>query len=206
MRLPHRLLLATVLLTIAAPLRAQGSKYENHQLNVMPLAGQKIAILPITYVVADPAVTADSAWLPWSDRVPALRRADSLVDAEMVARSPEINWVLPPELRKISRRAGGMLASPDEMGQAMLRNEGLKEVPDNLAAPLRKFVALAGGRMVLVPAALGFSREADGSWRADLSLALVDARKASIVWRSLAVGRGATPDIAAQRAAAAVFP
>jgi hypothetical protein len=60
--------------------------------------------------------------------------------------------------------------------------------------------------MVLAPAALGFSREADGSWRADLSLALVDARKASIVWRSLAVGRGATPDIAAQRAAAAVFP
>jgi hypothetical protein len=206
MHRPHHLLLATVLLTVAAPLRAQESKYENHQLNVMPLAGQKIAILPITYVVADPAVTADSAWLPWSDRVPALRRADSLVDAELVARSPEINWVLPPELRKISRRAGGMLASPDEMGQAMLRNEGLKEVPDNLAAPLRKFVALAGGRMVLVPAALGFSREADGSWRADLSFALVDARRASIVWRSLAVGRGATPDIAAQRAAAAVFP
>ncbi|HET7601736.1 MAG TPA: hypothetical protein VFK36_01880 [Gemmatimonadales bacterium] len=206
MHRPHLLLLATVLLTAAAPLRAQESKYLNHQLNVMPLAGQKISILPITYVVADPAFTADSAWLPWSDRVPALRRADSLVDAELVARSPEINWVLPPELRKISRRAGGMLANPDEMGQAMLRSEGLKEVPDNLAAPLRKFVALAGGRMALVPAALGFSREADGNWRADLALVLVDARRASIVWRSLAVGRGATPDIAAQRAAASVFP
>ena len=206
MRHPHRLLLATLILAVAAPLPAQESKYQNHQLNVMPLAGQKIAILPITYVVADPAITADSAWLPWRDRVPALRRADSLVDAELVARSPEISWVLPPELRKISRRAGGMLASPDEMGQAMLRNEGLKEVPDNLAAPLRKFVALAGGRMVLVPAAIGFSRDTAGSWRADLSLVLVDARKASVVWRSLAVGRGTTPDIAAQRAAAAVFP
>jgi hypothetical protein len=206
MHRPHHLLLATLVLAAAAPLHAQESKYENHQLSVMPLAGQKIAILPITYVVADPAVTADSAWLPWSDRVPALRRADSLVDAELVARSPEINWVLPPELRKISRRAGGMLASPDEMGQAMLRNERLKEVPDNLAAPLRKFVALAGGRMVLVPAALGFSREPDGNWRADLSLVLVDSRRASVVWRSLAVGRGTTPDIAVQRAAAAVFP
>jgi hypothetical protein len=193
-------------LALAAPLRAQESKYENHQLNVMPLAGQKVAILPITYVVADPAVTADSAWLPWSDRVPALRRADSLVDAELVGRSPEINWVQPPELRKISRRAGGMLANPDEMGQAILRNESLKEVPDQLAAPLRKFSALAGGRMVLVPAALGFSREDDGNWRADLSLALVDSRRAAVVWRSLAIGRGKTPDIAAQRAAAAVFP
>jgi hypothetical protein len=206
MHRPHHLLLATLILAAAAPLRAQESKYLNHQLNVMPLAGQKIAVLPITYVVADPAFTADSAWRPWSDRVPALRRADSLVDAELVARSPDINWVLPPELRKISRRAGGMLANPDEMGQAMLRNEGLKEVPDNLAAPLRKFVALAGGRMVLVPAALGFSREPDGNWRADLALALVDARRASVVWRSLAVGRGSSPDIAAQRAAAAVFP
>jgi hypothetical protein len=206
MHLPHRLLLATLILVVAAPLRAQESKYLNHQLNVMPLAGQKISVLPITYVVADPAFTTDSAWLPWSDRVSSLRRADSLVDAELVARSPEINWVLPPELRKISRRAGGMLANPDEMGQAMLRNEGLKEVPDNLAAPLRKFVALAGGRMALVPAALGFSREADGNWRADLAVVLVDARRASVVWRSLAVGRGSTPDIAAQRAAASVFP
>ncbi|HET8633487.1 MAG TPA: hypothetical protein VFL88_05015 [Gemmatimonadales bacterium] len=206
MHRPHHLLLAALLLTVAGPLRAQESKYQNHQLNVMPLAGQKIAVLPITYVVADPAFTADSAWGPWSDRVPALRRADSLVDAELVSRSPEINWVLPPELRKISRRAGGMLANPDEMGQAMLRNEGLKEVPDNLAAPLRKFVALAGGRMVLVPAALGFSREPEGSWRADLALVLVDARRASVVWRSLAVGRGSTPDLAAQRAAASVFP
>ncbi len=206
MHRPRRLLLATLLLVVAAPLRAQESKFLNHQLNVMPLAGQKIAVLPITYVVADPAFTADSAWQSWSDRVPALRRADSLVDAELVARSPEVNWILPPELRKISRRAGGMLANPDEMGQAMLRNEGIKEVPDNLAAPLRKFVALTGGRMALVPAALGFSRDPDGSWRADLALVLVDARRASVVWRSLAVGRGASPDIAAQRAAASIFP
>lgn len=203
---PHRLLLVALGLALASPARAQDSKFENHQLDVMPLAGQKVAILPITYVVADPAVTSDSAWHPWTERIPALRRADSLVDAELVARSPEVNWVLPPELRKISRRAGGMLANPDEMGQAMLRNERLKDVPDQLASPLRKFAALAGGRMVLVPAAMAFSRGVDGDWRADLSIALVDSRKAVVVWRSLAVGRGASPDIAAQRAAATVFP
>ncbi len=206
MRLPYFLLLAPFTLAVTSPASAQHSKFENHQLDVTPLLGQKVAMLPITYVVADPAVTADSAWQPWADRVAALRRADSLVDAELVSRSPEVNWVLPPELRKISRRAGGMLADPDEMGQAMLRNERVKDVPDQLASPLRKFVALAGGRMVLVPAAIGFSREPDSSWRADLSLALVDVRRATVVWRSLAVGRGASPDLAVQRAAATVFP
>jgi hypothetical protein len=99
-----------------------------------------------------------------------------------------------------------MLADPDEMGQAMLRNERMKDVPDQLASPLRRFSAMAGGRMVLVPAALGFSRVPDGAWRASLSLALVDSRRATVVWRSAAIGRGSTPDIAAKAAAAAVFP
>lgn len=199
-------LLVALGLSLASPLRAQDSKFLNHQLDVMPLAGQKVAILPITYVVADPAVTSDSAWGPWAQRIPALRRADSLVDAALTERSPEVNWVLPAELRKISRRAGGMLADPDEMGQAMLRNERLKDVPDQLASPLRKYSAMAGGRMVLVPAAIAFSRDSTGAWRADLSLALVDSRKAVVVWRSLATGHGTSPDLAAQRAAGTVFP
>ena len=199
-------LLAALALAAASPAHAQESKFLNHQLDVTPLAGQKVALMPITYVVADPAVQGDSLWRPWSDRIPALRRADSLVDEELTARSPEVNWVLPPELRKISRRAGGMLASPDEMGQAMLRNERIKDVPDQLAGQLRKFVALAGGRLVMVPAALSFSREEGGAWRADLSLALVDARRNVVVWRSLAVGHGASPEIAARTAAASVFP
>jgi hypothetical protein len=193
-------------LALVASLHAQESKFQDHQLDIVPLAGQKVSILPITYVVADAEATADSAWVPWSDRLPALRRADSLVDAELVARAPEVTWILPGDLRKISRRAGGMLADPDEMGQAMLRNERMKEVPDQLASPLRRFSAMAGGRMVLVPAALGFSRGADGAWHASLSLVLVDSRRAAVVWRSLATGRGSTPDIAARAAAAAVFP
>jgi len=205
-RLLRPALLAVLALGLGGSLQAQESKFENHQLDVTPLAGQKVAILPITYVVADPAVTSDSAWRPWADRQLAVRRADSLVDGELTSRSPEVNWVLPADLRKVSRRAGGMLADPDQMGQAMLRNEKLKDVPDQLASSLRKFAALSGGRMVLVPAALAFSRGTDGEWRADLSLALVDSRRALVVWRSLAVGEGATPDIAAQRAAATVFP
>jgi hypothetical protein len=206
--MPSRPFLLSVALSLAlaAPLRAQESKFENHQLDVIPLAGQKVAILPMTYVVADPEVTGDSAWAPWSDRTAALRRADSLVDAELVARAPEVTWILPNDLRKISRRAGGMLADPDEMGQAMLRNERMKDVPDQLASPLRRFSAMAGGRMVLVPAALGFSRVLGGAWRASLSLALVDSRRAAVVWRSVAIGRGSTPDIAVRAAAAAVFP
>jgi hypothetical protein len=57
-----------------------------------------------------------------------------------------------------------------------------------------------------VPASLGFGPEPDGQIRADLSLVLVDARTGKVLWRSLALGRGRTPDEALGAAMAAVLP
>lgn len=170
------------------------------------ISGQTVAILPITMVVADPALHADPVYAPYVDRHASLARADSLIGEGLLGRSPDVNWVPPRELRKMARRSAGYLADPDQMGQAVLRGPKILVVPDPLRSSLRSLMAVAGGRLVLVPAAIGFGPEADGQIRADLSLVLADARTGKVLWRSLAYGRGKSPDEALNAALAAVLP
>lgn len=175
-------------------------------LAVVQLAGQTISVLPLTLLVADPALESDTGYAPYRERRGALLRADSLMGEGLQGRGPEVNWVLPPQLRKIARRAAGFVEDPDQMGQAILRSPGLEKVPDPLRSSLRGLVALVGGRYALVPAALGFGPEPDGQIRADLTLVLADSRSGKVLWRSLAYGRGASPDQALRAAVAAVLP
>src|ERR1700694_5605931 len=150
---------AGLLVLLAVPLHAQGRTAvlpPVRPLATTALAGQTIAVLPITLVVADPALESDSLYARYKDRRTALLRADSLVGQGFQARSPEVNWVLPPQLRKIARRAAGVVDDPDQMGQAILRSPNLVKVPDPLRSSIRSLVALVGGRLALVPAALGF--------------------------------------------------
>jgi hypothetical protein len=200
---------AGLLLLLAVPLHAQGNTRALppvRPLATASLAGQTIAVLPLTLVVADPALESDSLYARYKDRRTALLRADSLVGEGLQARSPEVNWVLPPRLRKIARRASGVVDDPDQMGQAILRSPKMEKVPDPLRSSIRGLVALAGGRMALVPASLGFGPESNGQIRADLSLVLTDSRSGKVLWRTLAYGRGASPDQALNAAIAAVLP
>ena len=170
------------------------------------ITGQTVAILPITLLVADSALQADSNFAAYADRRAALARADSLVSEGIVGRAPEVNWVPPRELRKMARRSAGYLVDPDQMGQAVLRGPKLLVIPDPLRSSLRSLMAVAGGRLALVPAAIGFGPEPDGQIRADVSMVLADARTGKVVWRSLAYGRGKSPDQALNAALAAVLP
>jgi len=170
------------------------------------LAGQTIAVLPITLIAADPALDSSVAYASYKERRPALLRTDSLVGEGLQARGPEVHWVLPPELRKIARRSAGVVDDPDQMGQAVLRSPKLTKVPDPLRSSLRGLVALVGGRLALVPASLGFGLEPNGQLRADLTLVLADARNGNILWRSVAYGRGNSADQALNAAMAAVLP
>jgi hypothetical protein len=117
-----------------------------------------------------------------------------------------VRWVLPAELRKVARRSPGIVGDPDQMGQAALRSPKLREIPDPLRSSLRNLMAVVGGRVVMVPASIGFGRQADGLIRADLSLAAADTRSGKVLWRSLAVGSGANPREALAAALAAVLP
>ena len=200
---------AGLLVLLAVPLHAQGRTAvlpPVRPLATTALAGQTIAVLPITLVVADPALESDSLYARYKDRRTALLRADSLVGQGFQARSPEVNWVLPPQLRKIARRAAGVVDDPDQMGQAILRSPNLVKVPDPLRSSIRSLVALVGVRLALVPAALGFGPDSNGQIRADLSLVLTDSRSGKVLWRTLAYGRGASPDQALNAAIAAVLP
>ena len=170
------------------------------------LAGQSVAVMPITLVAADPALQSDTVYAPYRDRRTALLWADSLIGEAFAGRAPEVRWVLPPELRKVARRSPGIVSDPDQMGQAMLRSPKMREVPDPLRSSLRNLMAVVGGRVVMVPASLGFGRQADGRLRADLALVIADTRNGKVLWRSQAVGSGADPREALDAALAAALP
>jgi hypothetical protein len=170
------------------------------------LDGQHVAVMPITLVAADPALQSDTIYAPYRDRRTALLWADSLIGEAFTGRAPEVRWVLPPELRKVARRSPGIVNDPDQMGQAMLRAPKMREVPDPLRSSLRNLMAVVGGRMVMVPAALGFGRQADGRLRADLTLVVADTRSGKVLWRSQAAGSGADPREALDAALAAALP
>jgi hypothetical protein len=170
------------------------------------LAGQTIAVMPITLVAADPALQSDTVYAPYRDRRTTLLWADSLIGEAFTGRAPEVRWVLPPELRKVARRSPGIVEDPDQMGQALLRSPKVRELPDPLRSSLRNLMAVVGGRMVMVPASVGFGRQADGQLRADLTLVLADTRNGKVLWRSQPSGSGADPREALEAALAAVLP
>jgi hypothetical protein len=157
---------------------------------VPPLAGQKVAVLPITHLLVPTALAGDSVVSP---RTRGLARADSAFGEFLTARVPEVTWVLPDELRRIARRAPGMMGDPDKLGQASLRNPNLQIVPDPLRSSLRTLAALSDSRYVLVPASAVFDG-VPGTVRADLVFVLADTRTGSILWR--ATPRGEGPDAA----------
>ena len=170
------------------------------------LVGQSVALMPITLIAPDPALQADSVYAPYRDRRAALQWADSLIGEAFVGRAPEVQWVLPAELRKVARRSPGIVGDPDQMGQAALRSPKLRDIPDPLRSSLRNLMAVVGGRVAMVPASLGFGRQADGRIRADLSLAAADTRSGKVLWRSIAIGSGASPREALDAALVAVLP
>jgi hypothetical protein len=172
----------------------------------MSLSGQNIAVMPITMVVADPALASDSLYAPWRDHRTALSTADSLIGDAFAGRAPEVKWVLPPELRKVARRSPGIVGDPDLMGQAVLRSHKLHDIPDPLRSSLRNLMAVVGGRVAMVPAALGFTPDTSGRVRAELSLVAADTRSGKIVWRSLALGIGPTPAAARTAALDGILP
>jgi hypothetical protein len=202
-------LCAGALALVACSLHAQNEPKPLPPVPTLPtgsLTGQTIAVLPITLIAADPAVDTTAAYASYKDRRPALLRTDSLIGEALQTRGPEVHWVLPPQLRKIARRSAGFVDDPDQMGQAVLRSPKMTKVPDPLRSSLRGMVALVDSRLALVPASLGFSAEPNGGIRADLTLVLADARSGKILWRSVAYGRGKSPDQALNASISAVLP
>lgn len=158
---------------------------------------------PLTLIVAVDTLRQTP---PFPDHAAALAWADSIVGAQLSSRGPEVKWVLPPELRKIARRSPTVAPDPDRMGQSLLREKSIETVPDPLRGGLRSLVALVGGRYALVPASLTMLAEPSGLVRAEVWLALVDARTGKVLWRTLTWGLGHTPSAALTAAMENVLP
>lgn len=197
------------MVALALAVGPAGAQQKQQPVPTVPteaLAGQQVAVMPLTLVAAEPTLQADSLYAPYRDRRTVLLLADSIIGEAFTGRAPEVRWVLPPDLRKFARRSPGIVGDPDAMGQAMLRAPKLRDIPDPLRSSLRNLMAVVGGRAAMVPAALAFGRDADGRIRADLSLVVADTRSGKIIWRALAIGRGASPPEALDAALAVALP
>jgi hypothetical protein len=158
-------------------------------LPMSAMAGVEVVVYPLTMVLSEAELGWDDALSP---RDSALRVADSLIARALTERTPEVMWVLPEELRRVARRAPGILVDPDRMATAMLRHN-LSKTPDPLQSQMRSLTGAVGDRLSLVPASLLFYRELDGTGRAELSMVLVDVRLGDIWWRSVVRGTGSDP-------------
>lgn len=169
-------------------------------LLLAPLAGQPVAVLPATFVISD----ANVAGMP-AGRPAQLAWVDSVVGEALQTRGPEATWMLPAEVRRFARRAPGIVTDPDQMGQATLRFEGFKKVPDPLFANIRSLVAMTGSRFVMIPAAFRFTQTAAGV-KVEATLVLTDARTGMIPWRSSPVAVAATAGAALAATIAWILP
>lgn len=170
-------------------------------LLLAPLAGQPIAVLPVTYLVFD---NVSGGGLP-ATRPAQLAWADSILADGLQARGPEAAWIWPAELRRVARRAPGMVTDPDRMGQSVMRYENLKRVPDPFLSNIRSLVAMTGSRFVLIPAALRFTQVGD-SVRVEATLVLADARLGVIAWRSTPIATAASAGVALAATIARILP
>jgi hypothetical protein len=154
------------------------------------ISGQRVAVYPITLVTAE----EDLGWQSFlADRRAALDRADSIMGALLAERSPEVEWVLPDDLRRAARRAPGMLTDPDRMGTALLRTVELSAIPDPLRSQMRSLNGVAADRYALVPASLVYRKTPVGTAEAELTLVMADVRTGLLGWRTIARGTGADP-------------
>jgi hypothetical protein len=172
-------------------------------LNTQGIAGQVVGVLPATLVVARDSLIGKP---PFTDRTVATHWVDSLVGDALMMRAPEVNWKLPQQLRSMARHAPGIAADPDYMGQSALRSPELKKVPDPLISNMRTLMAIAGGRFMLVPAAVSFHHDSTGAVVTALNLVGVDTRLGDVIFRSYIIAPGKTPAEALDSAMTILLP
>jgi len=171
-------------------------------LATAPLAGQTVAVIPLTILVGDEEMMGQA---PFNDHTKAVAWGDSIIQQRILALAPEPKWVFPPDLRRMAHRAVGVAPDPDHMGQGIMRAPDLEDVPDPLRSSLRSLLAVAGDRYAFIPAAISFTPDSVGQ-RVDASLVLVDVRLGKVLWRTVTYASGTTPARALTNALDAVFP
>lgn len=195
----------TLAASLAAPQVGSAQKKPVTQpLVVNAVAGQGVAIVPVNMLIVEPEVPPGTFTLA---KPALLKWVDSVLFDGATSRAPEVKWIPPQELRRISRRAGGLMPDPDQMGQSIMRSWGISSVPDPLRSNLRRLLAVAGGsRYAMIPASVVFKSDSAGALSVDLAILLADVRTGRVVWRSVAKGAGGTPEQVLGKAVVTIFP
>ncbi|HEY2825115.1 MAG TPA: hypothetical protein VGI83_06190 [Gemmatimonadales bacterium] len=168
------------------------------------ISGQDVSVYPLTLLVAAEELHWDTMGL--TPRRAALDRADSLLGALLQERSPEVNWVLPPKLRRDAAQAPGMLTNPDQMATPLLRGSLVETIPDPLRSQMRQLNGVANARYALIPAGLVFVKVPGGQGRAELTLVMADVRTGLIGYRTVATAVGDNPWTALRLAIKSLVP
>ena len=185
-----------------APARPAPDPYINLPMVTPALAGQKVAVLPLTLAVPDDQLATDTLL---GVRAKVLAWSDSLLNEALTSRAPEVTWVGPVELRREARRSAGLAGDPDHYAHAMLRDPLLRVVPDPLRSQVRTLVALTDARYALAPAIITFARDTAGV-KVAFTVVLIDARTGVVGWRSVATAAAPTPAQAFRAAMAHLLP
>ena len=172
-------------------------------MNTSGIAGQVVGVLPSTLVVARDSLAGKA---PFADRASRNQWVDSLLGEGMLMRAPEVNWKLPAQMRSIARRAPGIAADPDYLGQAALRDPQIIKVPDPMISNLRTLMGIAGGRFVFVPASFSFQHDSTGAVEARGNFVGIDTRSGDVIFRSYIIASGATPTAALDAMLTILFP
>jgi hypothetical protein len=167
------------------------------------ISGQDVAVYPLTMLLAADSLHWDSL-LP--NRRASLDKADSIIGALLQERSPEVNWVLPPKLRRSAAQAPGMLTNPDQMATSLLRGPLVDNIPDPLRGQMRTLTGMANARFALVPASLIYVMAPTGRGRAELTIVMADTRTGMIGYRTVATGEGTDPWVALRLAVKSLVP
>jgi hypothetical protein len=167
------------------------------------LVGAQVAVFPLNFVTYDSTLSLDSVFVSGRGR----QRVDSILAAALRQFGWEVRWVMPDSLRLAARKAPGLLANPDDLATSRLRVYTLQTVPEPLRAQLRTLTgAVTGGRHALVPAGLDISRQPDGRYVADFSIALADVRVGAVGWSNTLRGVGDDVWTAVTSATRLLFP
>src|ERR1041385_1907785 len=125
-------------LLAAAPLSAQERKEPKPPvpavgLATAGLAGQTVAVLPLTMVVSDPRIPGGTGARA---RAGFLRWADSLLADALLERATEVKWILPPRpppARSSSGPPKGSGSSPPTSGGSRSGRPGSCRAPTRWA-------------------------------------------------------------------------
>lgn len=157
----------------------------------MRLGGQKVVLLPVQVVTGFPP------------------EAHARLEAELLfalgERDARVTWVAPEALERALRRSPGFAGSPRALPSDPLLHHGERRVVGALAGELRRYSALTGARLLLLPRSAAWV-PAEGGGEVRLSAALLDARTGDVLWWGEAAGeRRAEADALAVASAAAAL-